>query len=351
MSDISKIDKNFQVKTNIEKDGIKFYNAEEKPFKIYGIFKENGKFRRMPESVAKTVSEGVYSLHTNTAGGRVRFVTDSNYIAISAQMDSMSKSPHNPLTNSAGFDLYVGNTFWYTFVPPYDIVDGYESVFGYWANFETREMREITINFPSYSNVSSLYIGLEENAVLEEASPYKNEKPVVFYGSSITQGACPSRAGNNYENILSRKFNLDYINLGFSGNAKGEDEIAHYIKDLDMSIFVYDYDHNAPTVEHLKNTHERMFKIIREKNPDIPIIMMSRPKYTFSGQDAERLAVITQTYENALKAGDKNVYLIDGPTLTALCKDDGTVEGCHPNDFGFASMAMAVSEVFEKILK
>ena len=346
MSNISKVDRNFAVKTDIYKKDIQFYNSEEAPFKIYGIFKENGKFRRMPESVAKTVSEGVYILHTHTAGGRVRFVTDSAYIAINVKSDGMSRSPHNPLTNSAGFDMYVGNRYVHTFVPPYTIETGYESLFD---GFGSNEIREITINFPLFSNVSELYIGLQKDATIKEAYPYKNKKPIVYYGSSIIQGGCFSRPGNCYENIISRKFNYDYINLGFSGNAKAEDEIADYIKGLDMSLFVYDYDYNAPSQEYLANTHEKLFKIVREAHPDIPVIIMGRPKYTLLEGEMLHTKIVEKTYKNALEAGDKNVYFIDGPTLLELCKDDFSVDNIHPNDFGFASMAKALSDVIEKI--
>lgn len=295
----------------------------------------------MPESVAKNVSEGVYTLHSNTAGGRVRFVTDSTYIAIHTKMDGLGKMPHFALTGSIGFDLYVDNYYAKTFVPPFYIEDGYESIF----EFEKKEEREITINFPLYSNVSELYIGLQETSLLAEAKPYKNTKPIVYYGSSITQGGCASRPGMAYQSIVSRNFDYDYINLGFSGNAKAEDEMIEYIKNLDMSIFVYDYDHNAPTVEHLAKTHEKMFKAIREKNPLLPVIIMSRPKHFLTEGEKTRRSIIETTYLNAVAAGDKNVYFIDGEALTDLCKDSGTVDNCHPTDFGFASMAKALTEL------
>ena len=345
MFDISKVDSNFIIETNTDKKDINFHSIDDAPFKIYGVFKENGKYRRMPEEVAKTVSEGVYILHTNTAGGRVRFVTDSPYIVINASMDGLGKMSHFPLTGSAGFDMYVENRYTKTFVPPFDISDGYESVF----DFEDSKEREITIDFPLYSNVINLYIGLKENAVIKEAKPYKNAKPIVYYGSSITQGGCASTPGMSYQAIISRNFDYDYINLGFSGNAKAEDEMIEYIKNLDMSLFVYDYDHNAPTVEHLQNTHEKMFKAIREKHPDLPIIMMSRPKYFLNEEEVIRRNIIETTYNNAVSAGDKNVYFIDGKALTKLCKDMGTVDNSHPTDFGFASMAEALTKVIENI--
>ena len=341
MTDISKIDSNFVVETKIDKKDITFYKIDEAPFKVYGVFRENGKYRRMPENVAKSVSEGVYCLHSNTAGGRVRFVTDSPYVAIHAEMENIRKMPHFALTGSAGFDLYVDNTYTQTFVPPFGIEYGYESV----CEFNSKEIREITINFPLYSDVRELYIGLQDGAIVKEATPYKNVKPIVYYGSSITQGGCASTPGMSYQAIVSRNFDYDYINLGFSGNAKAEDEMIEYIKKIDMSVFVYDYDHNAPTVEHLEITHEKMFKAIREKNPILPVIIMSRPKHFLTNEEIIRRNIIEKTYRNAISDGDKNVYFIDGESLTELCKDSGTVDNCHPTDFGFASMAKALTEV------
>ncbi len=345
MLDISKIDSNFVIETQICKEDVKFFKIDEAPFKIYGVFKEKGKYRRMPDNIAQKVSEGVYQLHTNTAGGRVRFITDSPYIAIHSKMDGLGKMPHFALTGSIGFDLYVNNYYAKTFVPPFNIEDGYESIF----EFDKKEEREITINFPLYSNINELYIGLQKNALLKEAKPYKNAKPIVYYGSSITQGGCASRPGMSYEAIVSREFNCDYVNLGFSGNAKAEDEIIEYIKNLDMCVFVYDYDYNAPTIEHLEKTHEKMFKAIREKKPALPIIMMNRPKYYLTDLEKTRKEIIETTYKNALNAGDKNVYYIDNIALTKLCKDSGNVDNCHPTDFGFASMAEALINVLREI--
>lgn len=220
----------------------------------------------------------------------------------------------------------------------------YESI----KEFNNRKMRDLTINFPHYCGVKNLYIGLKEGSQIKEGLPYINEKPVIYYGSSITQGGCVSRAGMSYQNLVSRRFNCDYVNLGFSGNAKAEETMVDYIKNLEMSLFVYDYDHNAPSVEHLLNTHEKMFKEVRRVNPDLPIVMMSRPKYFLTAEEKKRQKIIETTYENALKSGDKNVYFLNGRKLCRLCKDDGTVDGCHPNDFGFASMAKALGDLIEK---
>ena len=351
MTDFSKIDQNFKVETKINKPDVVFYDTKQEPFVIYGVFFEGDRYRRMPESVAKAVSNGVYQLHANTAGGRVRFRTDSPYVAIHAKMPRVSKMPHFPFSGSIGLDLYTyrdgEERFYEGIIPPFDVTDGYEGV----VNFENREMREVTINFPLYSDLSDLYIGLAEGArLLPTARQYRDIPPVVYYGSSITQGGCASRPGNAYEAIVSRRLNVDHINLGFSGNAMGEETIARYIASLEMSAFVYDYDHNSPHAAYLEQTHEPMFRIIREAHPDLPILMLTRPKCRLLEEEKKRLAVIRATYRHAVEAGDKNVYLIEGTELMALCGDDGVIDRCHPSDLGFYSMARAVGDALEKIL-
>lgn len=344
MNDFAKIDKNFIVETKIEKEGLKFYNCMESPFEVNGVFYENGCFRRMPEAVAKSVSLGVEALHKNAAGGRVRFKTNSPYVAISVSLEKLHKWDHFAMTGYAGLDLYADDVYIKTFRPSPDMEDGYESL----LDFPEDGMREVTINMPLYSTVKALYIGLDENAVVEEPSPYVNEKPVVYYGSSITQGGCASRPGRSYQAIISRRFNCDYVNLGFSGSGKAEDEMIEYIKNLDMSVFVSDYDFNAPSIEHLENTHEKLFKAVRSTHPDMPIIILTAPKFIQDEKFITRRNIIKRTYDNAIAAGDKNVYFIDGKDLMELCGNEGTVDGTHPTDYGFASMAKVIGDLIEK---
>lgn len=346
--DISKIDKNLAVKETVDRTGLKIYDVLDAPFKIYGVIPPDEKedlFKRMPGEVSEKVSRWVNMLHTNTSGGRVRFATNSKRIAIRAEMPTIGRMPHFALTGSAGFDLYAENKYIKTFVPPYNMENGYESELA-----TDGQMHDYTINMPPYSDVSRLYVMLEDGAELKEAAPYRDLKPIVYYGSSITQGGCSSRPGNTYQNVVVRRTNIDYVNLGFSGAAKAEDAIAEYIAGLDMSLFVFDYDHNAPTTEHLENTHERMFKTIRAKNPELPIICVSKPDKTSDWE--KRREIINQTVEKAIAAGDKNVYFIDGQSFSALCDEPDaiTVDGCHPTDLGFAMMGKVIGGKIEEIL-
>ena len=351
MKSITEVDSNFKIKTSIQQEGIRFFDPHTPPFRIHGVKYENGRYRRMPEAVAASVNDSIEYLHSNTAGGRVRFRTDSPYVAISARLANVCKMASFAMTGSASFDIYAkgedGVTYVNSFCPFFEMKDGYDSI----IYLGSSAMRDITVNFPLYTAVDSLYVGIDENAALLECTPYLDTPPIVYYGSSITQGGCASRPGNSYESLISRRFNRDFINLGFSGSAKAEREIAEYVKGLDMSVFVYDYDYNAPSVEYLRETHERMFKTVREAHPTTPVIMMSRPMYNPDADALARLDVIRDTYNNAVAAGDRNVYLIDGRTLMALARDEGLVDACHPNDLGFASMAAAVIPVMEEIFQ
>ena len=345
--DIAKVDKNFAVQTQIQREGLRFYDAESAPFQIYGVYRDGELFRRLPESVAKETSNGVWSLHANTAGGRVRFVTDSPFIAISAEMGNVGKMPHFPFTGSIGFDMYSGKRYLHTFVPPIDVTEHFEAI-----RDVPPGLREYTINFPLYSEVRKLWIGLQEGCRLEAAPEYSIADPVVYYGSSITQGGCASRPGCAYQSIITRTLDCDHINLGFSGNAKGEDAMAEYIAGLKMSAFVYDYDHNAPSPEHLEATHQRMFRIIRKANPELPVLMLTRPKYYLTAEEEKRQEIVRRTYESALAEGDRNVYFIPGTELLLeLVREEALVDNCHPADGGFISMAYVIGQTLKEILK
>ncbi|MBR3894361.1 MAG: hypothetical protein IKJ35_04345 [Clostridia bacterium] len=348
--DIAKIDKNFALPGKVERDDVVWYDVSEKPFDLYGAVQANP-YLRMPDEVAATVSENVRVLNHHTAGVRARFRTDSPFVAIRVEWESQCRNAGMSLVATAGFDLYEVCTktarqkFLHTIIPPFDCEKGYESIVnvkGY--------MTDYLLNFPLYNPVTRVLVGVKEGSLFEEAMKYSNELPVVYYGSSITQGGCASRPGICYQNYLSRRFDVDYVNLGFSGSAVGEDEIIDYLASLEMSVFVSDYDHNANTPERLLETHEKLYRAVRAKHPDVPYIIISRPDFWRRVLDEPCRSVIMQTYQKAWAEGDKNVYFIDGASIFAGDEYDScTLEGTHPNDLGFYRFFQALQPVFERI--
>ena len=234
---------------------------------------------------------------------------------------------------------------------------GFESI----LKFPNRASGCITINFPTYSEVSELYVGLQEDASLGEGMKYRDVLPVLYAGSSITQGGCASRAGNAYQAIISRRLNLDFLNFGFSGSFKAEGTMVDYLAKQRMSAFVSDYDHNTPSAEHLQNTHYRMYERIREKNPNLPYIMISRPDvlnneysreafYDLGNGAIIRRDIIYESYRKAIANGDRNVYFIDGDSFFAgEYQDCATVDCTHPNDYGMVRMADVIGCMIKKL--
>ena len=329
-------------------DVYRWHMPDEDPFEICGLCRiADGCYRRMPLEVAGAVSERVDRLNENTAGGRVRFATDARKIAIVMHNNAEGFLVNLCDMGESGLDIYADGRHTGTYYAPEEYgVREYPLLAG---------MKQITIDLPLYNGIDRLFIGIPHGAAIARPKPYINTKPVVYYGSSITQGGCASRAGMSYEQILSRRLNIDYINLGFSGGAKGETRMAEYIAGLDMRSFVMDYDYNAPSEEHLAATHEKFFKIIRKANPDLPILIMSLPNTDMVDRledGPRRAAIIETTYRNALAAGDRRVWFIPGRELFGI-KDrtDCTVDGCHPTDMGFIRMANRIEPVLKEMLE
>ncbi len=350
----SAVDGNLAIPKGQRKDTV-FYDVRKPPFRIYGLYAPLTEpvFRRIPESVAIAMGSGAHFLHTNAAGARVRFKTDSPYISVKADMGYSSAMPHQAMAGSLGFDVYADGYHVKALFPPVGY-EGYAPVFNVDKTFISMaelelptespdKMRDITVYMPLYSSVDSMEIGIAPDAKIEAGNEYLHKTPIVFYGSSITQGCAATRASTSYCAIVADRLDSDFINLGFSGNARGDEAISDYIASLDMSLFVYDYDHNAPSPEFLRNTHKPMFDKIRAAHPDLPIIMMSRPDRVRHVDKAERTAIVRKTYESARAQGDKNVYFIDGCELfDGDTRELSTVDGTHPTDIGFLSMANRV---------
>ncbi len=344
---IETLDQNFVVTVPDAAETV-FFDVSRPPFTVHGLLRDAEGYFRLPHEVAAAANEGVRWLHLNTAGGRVRFQTDADRVVLHAEMRAVSKMPHFAVTGSAGFDLYANDVYRGTFVPPMDVETGYIAE----VYIGEGGMREITVHFPLYSGVVRLELGFPAGSTLKKAAAYRTASPVVYYGSSITQGGCASRPGNAYQNILSRLLSCDHLNLGFSGSAKGEPCMASYIAGLSMSAFVLDYDHNAPDPAHLEATHAAFFKTVREKNPALPVFLLSRPQPNPNEEELLRRDIVKRTWETAVQNGDRHVRFLDGTEMLRLFGgDSGTVDNCHPNDLGFFCMAKALEPELKAVLR
>lgn len=326
-----------------------FLDAAKPPFRLYGLCEP---FRRIPEVVAKATSEAVENLASMTAGARLRFSTDSDYIVIHAEITGAENSPQTSKVAAMGFDLYQAENGTYRFL---DIMAPSQGEGKSYVESRVRlgaGMKDLVVEFPLFTKMDSVYVALREGSELDVGGEYRRLPPIVFYGSSIVHGVGAGRPGSNYPAVIARRLNCDFINLGFAGAAKAEPAIMDYIAGIHMSVFVYDYDHNAPDIDYLQRTHEAGYRRFRKAQPNTPVVMASKVDYHGDVKTNERRRrIILDSYERGLDAGDQNLYFVDGSEIyPSDCRDEATSDGCHPNDAGYLFMAKAIGKAVEKAL-
>ena len=355
MKRIEDIDVNFRVNDTIPKD-YALYDPREAPLSIWGLCpNDQGSYCRLPLDLLPVCNEGVQDLAWHLAGGCVRFSTDSDGLAVIWKLRTATNMPHFAATGQSGLELFeetdAGSRQIKTVIPQMDNGCGCKIQQSAFVPLPGG-MRHYALYLPLYNGLEAFWLGFAPNAAVGEGRRPRIDKPLVFYGSSITQGGCAQKVGSVYTTILCRRLDAAQINLGFSGSARGEEHMARYIASLTMSAFIMDYDHNAPTVEHLKATHEPFYRIVREAQPDLPIIMASMPNFDANPADAARRRdVIVATYARALNSGDKHVYFVDGQQMFGpRDRDLCTVDGAHPTELGFLRMADAFEPVVRTAL-
>ena len=332
------------------------YGITQSPMKLYGLKtadEKQGSFWRLDQEIMEKMPQYAY-LGRRCCGGRVRFCTDAEEFLVRMQVARTDEDINIPLSGSAGADAYAGigvSARYLGYLSP----DKHqkESALAEKVFRKGPGMEVVVINLPRNEHLHSMEIEFPEGSRVCEAPKYRFSKPVIFDGASITEGGCAARGGNAYTSLVCRWLDADYRNFGFSGSAKGETVFAEYIAaQEDMGAFVYDYDHNAPTPEHLEATHERFFRIIRKAHPALPVLMMSRPNTDDDPADAlVRREIIRRTYERAISEGDRRVWFLDGHSLFgAEGRAECTVDRVHPNALGFMRMAQRVYPVLREML-
>lgn len=343
---------------------VKWHSPLDPPFHIAGFawFSEERKYRRLPTLPPGTVPEAVDYLANHTAGGQIRFQSDTASLAVRVKLKAKADMVHMPATGQCGIDCYAGPSdsitgLQFVNVTKYNLeLTEYESMlFQGWQ----RKMRNFVLNLPLYQGVEEIWIGLDEKAVVIAPPSYASNKKVVIYGTSVTQGGCATRPGMVYSNILSRRIPLEFINLGFSGSGKGEPEVAEVISEIkDPACFIVDYEGNCVSTELFRKTLPEFVRIYREKHPLTPIIIPSRIRYAREELTPHLYEMrmerkqFEQELVNELRAkGDLNIYFFDGSkSLGGEDFHECTVDGTHPTDLGFLRMADAYEPVLKTLL-
>jgi len=351
------------------KKGMKRIELREAPFVITGLpwVYERNSYDRIPaDLMPKEATDLFKEIGAECTGGLARIRTNSDIVLFEGKVRQVKEGLyHMSRVGRSGFDFHMKGEdgelrFVHTSVP-YDY--GSTSVSCeiavrkdglYDENMRTDELKtfyDLYIVLPTYNAVDEACIYVEADAEVLLPSPRSYDKQVLFYGSSITQGACASRPSLCYTNRLALGLDCPIIDFGFGGHAMAEPEMADLIVKQTMDVFVMDYDHNAPTVKYLQETHEPFFKRIRKARPELPIIMATKPDYNMSLDDNDaRREIIRTTYENAKRSGDTNVYFVDGKYYFEGVRDQATVDTVHPTDLGFDRMYQTMYPLVKALL-
>ena len=305
---------------------------------------------RLPSKAGRIVPDKVLNLSGTSSGKACRFNTDATEITIKYTVGNRALALlHMPATGVSGVDLYA-----------LDSIGQWK-----WVSCSKRSRTEVTHTisgidpgihtymayFPLRNSLLDVSFGVPRSAKFQPVAP-RSEKPIVFYGTSITHGACASRPGMSHVAILGGRLNLPVVKLGFAGNGTMDPEVGALLTELDAAVYVIDCLPNMNGDEVAEKT-EPLVKQLRQARPDTPIVMVEDRSLSNSSlfksrrdHQEKRRSALVRAYDNLVSSGVKTPYYLEGEDLLG---DDieATAGGSHPNDLGFLRQAKA----FEPLLK
>jgi len=333
-----------------------YHNATEFPFVGRG-FKEAPTYQRLPMPYKNIVRPELWDISLRPTGMSVCFVSNSPRIAVKWKTGNEEQYPHVAASLVKGVDLYIKeNGTWYfaglgnPHQPVYNeavLIKGMDTT-----------MKTFMLNLPMYETVDSVYIGVAEGAVIKSPAQkvYSNNKPIVFYGTSITQGASAMRPGMAYPSIIARHLNIETINLGFSGNGRLEPELGKAMTAIDASCYVIDCGPNL-SPELAGSRTAPFIRLLRGNRPNVPILLVeniSYPETRFDRTKRAYLDSINRMFKEAYgllkKEGVSNLYYLPAKGLIGT-DGEATVDGTHLTDLGFMRIAAQLEKQLRLILK
>lgn len=307
-------------------------------------------FDRLPAAAEQTVTKNVWNLSRDSAGMMVRFETDSDAIHVRYQLRKGNLAmPHMPATGVSGVDLYArdadGRWRWVQVTRPVAQEVSVELIRGLEPG-----KREYAAYLPLYNGVTSLSVGVKTGSEFVGLVP--REKPIVFYGTSITHGACASRPGMVHTALLGRWLDRPVANLGFSGNGRMDLAVGEFMAQVDAAAYVIDCLPNMQPADVTARTVP-LVQLLREHRPETPIILVEDRRFTndwitpakreFHDQNH---AALRAAYQQLLDAGVSGLSYIAGDELYGV-DGEGATDASHASDLGF----MRQAEIFLPVLQ
>ena len=356
-SEIAKFDPNMAQKNAVVTNGVKWIDGKYLPLEGRAFNDTEHYYDRLPAGVTTNVNGGVRSMKHHTSGMLFRFRTDSPKLTFKwVPYNAGLSMDHMPSTGMSGIDVYRFDTEkgkW-LYVKTGRIWDGKK---GGSLAIAWKPGDACLVNLPLYNGIRSFTLGIDPNAKVEALGPRKSgvDKPVVFYGTSITHGGCCSRPGLGFVNWVGRDVDVPVVGLGFSGSGVMEFEMSEHLARIDASCYVLDCLWNMSLREKdrpgraVETNYEPFIRNLRAKRPGVPIVMAEHCN-VYGNAKSDSDLFIRKLYEKLVAEGWTNlVYLPNDEMYTG--DYEGTVDGCHPNDLGMQSMKNAFGKAVKEALK
>lgn len=341
-----------------EEAGIRWYDATGIGLEGRGFQDVKSPFDRLPARAEGVVRDAVWSLSRHSAGMAVRFVTRAERLhARWSLTSSRLEMPHMPATGVSGIDLYSkndrGEWRWLTVGQPKEQSNNIELIAGL-----PGDVREFLLYLPLYNGLSELKIGVPAGESIEVAPGYPatQAKPLVFYGTSITHGACASRPGMCHPSILGRWYHRPVINLGFSGNGMMEPEVGQFLTEIDAAAYIIDCLPNM-TAEQVAERTRPLVEQLRAARPETPIVLVEDRDYSNGwliegprNRNRSSQSALKRAHDELVASGVERLYYIEGPDLLGD-DSEGTVDNSHPNDLGFMRQAEGMDKVLGPLFR
>lgn len=330
-------------------------------FNVFGSLNtfEDGKIRRFPDSLQEKLRPPLWKLSENTAGFYLKLKTNAPFIEVQYRPLGELSFPHMPATGVSGVDLYVKTKDGFNWVRGnYNFS---QTVSYSFSNMELSEGKhEFWLYLPLFQSIADFRVGIPKDYSFEPIVESSNLDPIIVYGTSIAQGACASRAGMAWSNILGRKTPYPVVNMGFSGNGRLEPTVIDYISKVKASVFVLDCMANFTSGQNMNPNlaHERLkasITFLKRRHPETPILIVQHAGYADGAIQKHRLVTysvlnkVTQAVYLELKSTYDGLYILtkDQIGLTS----ESFVDGTHPNDHGMIQYAKAYKEALDQILR
>lgn len=320
-----------------------------------GWNEDGGNYNRLPLRAKDKVRKAVWNLSCESAGLAIRFKTNAKDINVKYKVSGGYSMPHMPSTGVSGVDLYRNADQGFCF-GNYSFGDTIRYSYHIDRGATVGEEQEYTLYLPLYNGVRYMEIGVPHESSFSFV-PAMIEKPIVLYGTSIAQGACASRPGMAWGNIVGRSLKIPLINLGFSGNGKLEKEVIDFMNELQASVYIIDCMPNLGDykTEDIKELVKQAVRQIRGKH-DTPILLVEHAGYSNGITNQKQYDTYDHTnvgqaeaYRELKKEGVKGLYYLSKEELAF--NPDSWVDYVHPSDFGMAQQAMAIEKKLKKIMK